>query len=237
MNYGNEWDGIRGDAERDRKDCTVIAVSVACGIPYAEASAAMASAGRRKNTGTQPDVYANVIRNLGFHIRRINLRSKTVRTAERELAKNYGGVVVMIHVRAHVLVWNGREIVDWSKDRHHRIEWADLVWPVGAEPKLGRSVPMAPQKAAKKTSRPTSAMEARIADQPFVKYPSIKAAYEANGVNLRGHQKIRKSVKHWGQARFYVCSSKWNGMVMFEIRLADMSAKTNKAPGFDPVTF
>ena len=55
------------DAMNETKDCTVIAVSVVCGIPYEEAHALLAKAGRKPRKGTSVVLYHNVIRRQVKH--------------------------------------------------------------------------------------------------------------------------------------------------------------------------
>jgi hypothetical protein len=238
MNYGSEYKGIRPEGNKDRNDCTVVAVSVLCDIPYEEASAKLAAVGRIRNKGLAPHLYQKVMNELGFVIRRLSVKSKTVRTLERELAANYGDCRCMIHIRRHVLAWNGREIVDWSKDRQHRIDYVDLVYR-GAEgqPLIGKSVPMAPQKKAKVTSRPISAVEARIDGGEWTQFRSVKAAYDGFNIRLNQHQRVRKSVKYWGHATHNTYLNGEYHPVTLEIRLVDQSKKQNQAPSFDPEVF
>ena len=188
---------------QDDNDCTVVAVSLVTGIPYAEAHALMAAAGRKRNKGSNYGIYHPVIINLGFTIDEIFLTSKTVRTVERELAQHHGGQKILISVRGHVLVWNGKQIADWSAGRTKRIQKAFLVYEIGKRPTPHR-VPVPEQRKMRVTARPRSAVTITIPSMNVHDEPhrSVKAAYLAHHLNLKGHQLVRRHVKHFGQVTF-----------------------------------
>lgn len=52
----------------DTNDCAVIAVAVACGVPYKEAQAALTLLGRRMRGGTQRNHTRRAIEQFGFRI-------------------------------------------------------------------------------------------------------------------------------------------------------------------------
>ena len=208
----------RKDFNEDN-DCTVISMSVVCGMPYAEAHAILAKAGRKPRKGFSRFKVHNEIRQLGFTITEIpsakveswqvpsfihQFESKTVRTLERELAQHYGGCKILIYVAGHVAGWNGKEIVDWSAGRQQRIQSMYLVYK-DEMPLLGKSVPVPERKPLKKTGCKRSAVRARCPElgiYEFVEYRSVKAAYEAMGLDLQYHQRNRLQLKHFGKLRF-----------------------------------
>jgi len=206
------------DAHRETNDCTVVAVSVACGIEYAEAHALLAAAGRKRGKGFSDWKYLPLIEQQGNAINRIRpsatamppaplsqlpeLKAKTVRTVEKELAANYSGLRVLIRTSGHVLAWNGKEIVDWTAGRNHRIIAAYVIFPAGTMPKP--SAPVAPKE--RKALRRSSDQNARhgclvyFGDNLIGSYKSVAAAYKDNGWSLRGHQRVRRLMKLYGEA-------------------------------------
>ena len=212
----DNYEKICRDEDRDDNDCTVVAVSISTGIPYKEAARILASAGRKPNKGCSQVIYHAEIRKLGFNIQSIRqekygiarlspdirhpLIAKTVRTVERELAKNWGGCKVLIGIRRHVLTWDGNEIADWTAGRQHRITSAHLVYKGDHLPE-GKSVPAKARKSLRKTARKRSAVIA-IVDGVETKHRSVKAAYDHHNLQLQGHQAIRRLVKYWGEYEF-----------------------------------
>lgn len=189
------------NAPVDKNDCTVITTAVVTGIEYTEAQAILAANGRKPNKGCSQIIYHEVIRKLGFIIKQINLESKTVRTAERELAQKWGGCKVMVNIRRHVLAWNGTECVDWSVGRQMRVTSAFLVYPATEYEPIGRSVPVPIRRKLNKPKWTVSAVTMTI-DGNTTQHRSVKAAYEAAGLQLSGHQQIRKLVKYYGGYTF-----------------------------------
>lgn len=57
-------------AYKEDKDCTVMAVAVACDVPYSKAHKAMSEAGRKPRRGAKRDVTQKAIESLGFKIRK-----------------------------------------------------------------------------------------------------------------------------------------------------------------------
>ena len=186
-------------AFREDNDCTVITTAVVCGISYAEAHAALSAKGRVRGRGFSQVKYHEAIREHGNIIERIQLKSKTIRTVERELAENWGGCKVMINVRRHVLAWNGERIVDWTAGRQHRIISAFVVYPQGTKPEP-KPVTPPERKPLNRTGHKRTGVvlycEALSIEAEH--HPSLAAAYNANGFGLRGHQGIRKHVKTYG---------------------------------------
>jgi hypothetical protein len=196
---------------RETNDCTVIAVSVACGISYAKAHALLAAAGRKPRKGLSQYKYHPVIEALGFEVVKITdqFKSKTVRTIERELAAKYGGIKILVNVPRHVLAWDGTQIVDWSAGRIHRVEnvyaimpstdrsW-DFPWQI-----RGKTVPVPERRALNRSAdhNVRHGCAVYIDDNLIGTYTSVAAAYKANGWNLRGHQKVRRIMKLYDEAQ------------------------------------
>jgi len=204
--------------ENEANDCAVIAVSLSTGIPYDEAHALLKAAGRKNRKGISPILYMSAIRQLGFTVTPIKLQSKTVRTIERELAKYWGGVKILVGIRRHVLTWDGNEIADWTAGRNHRIR--DVYVIHKGDVPVGRSVPVPERKAMLKTSRPRSPVAIRIGPGgEFTEHSSVAAAYKATGLNLSGHQRIRRAVKAHGEWTFWAYRDNSYSSELVTIRL------------------
>ncbi len=217
-----DYHSIRGNAEKDHNDCAVVAVAITANISYDESSRLLSAAGRIRHKGFADAKYHNVLRNLGFTVRDIrkNFKSKTVRTIERELARNYGGCKVLINIARHVLAWDGEKIVDWSAGRTGRIIGIHQVFP-GVECPVGRSVPMPEQKAMRVTSRPTTEVWVRCPSlqlREWVHHKSLPAAYKANNWKPKGRQAARRLLKQFGSWKFPILSFDWSGEYWAEAR-------------------
>lgn len=210
-----DYHSIRGNAEKDNNDCTVIAVAVTTGISYEEAQTGLGILGRRRNHGCNSQIYHSLIRQIGFNIDRIRVASKTVRTVERELAEKWGGCKVLINVRGHVLAWDGAKVVDWSAGRGHRIRDCYLIYKGDTQP-VGKSVPQPVQKDLNRGGWTTTAVEVRCIDlgmHNWKCYKSLPAAYKANGWRPQGRQAARKWLKRYGAHDFPVYpEDRWSGV-------------------------
>lgn len=195
-----DYTKIRNGSD-DRNDCTVIATAIVCGIAYSKAQSLLADAGRIKGRGCLPSIYQKVIRDQGFSIQDIHpqFKAKTIRTLERELAESWGGCKVLIGIRRHVLAWDGAKIQDWTGGRIHRIRDIFLICPFNDVPELGRSVPVPKRHKLNRTPQKRSAVMANILGNEPQRYQSVAAAYTGMGLDLRGHQKIRRLVKYHGE--------------------------------------
>jgi len=223
---------------RDKKDCTVVMVSVVCDIPYEEAFNLLKAAGRITGRGCGAIIYDKVIREKGFKLERLTncrghrpvregirpLESKTVRTIERELARYWGGQKVYINVQAHILAWDGTECVDWSVGRQHRVISAFLVYK-GDLPASGISVPEPERRSLNRVGQKRTGVIAHREDEEPVHYRSVAAAYRGMGLDLKGHQKVRRYVKYYGEVTCYAYKKQeadewYSGQVEITIKVA-----------------
>jgi hypothetical protein len=217
-----DYHSIRGDAEKDTNDCTVVAVAIVAGIPYKEASSLLTAAGRINGKGFAVSKYHAVLRNMGFSIRDIrqNFKAKTVRTLERELAANYGGCKVLVNIQRHVLAWDGEQIVDWTAGRTGRIQQIHQVYSE-LECPVGRSVPVPVRKAMKVTSRPATEVWIRcpsLTMHDWKHYKSLPAAYKDQEWKPKGRQKARRMLKMYGSWQFSIYPETWWGSYWAEAR-------------------
>ncbi len=210
------YSNICANDQRDKKDCTVVMVSVVCDIPYQEAFKLLKEAGRIDGKGCGSAIYNAVIRQQGFKLERLTntkrqnfvrdgirpLAAKTVRTIERELARYWGGQKVYINVNRHILAWDGTECVDWTVGRQHRIESAYLVYK-GDLPKSGTTVAEPERQSLNRVGQKRTAVMANILGNEPKRYQSCTAAYKALGLDKKGRQKIRRIVKRNGTCTFW----------------------------------
>jgi hypothetical protein len=86
----------------ETKDCGVITLAIVCDVPYADAYAALAKSGRRPCGPSGQGMYDHALRLLGYKRFRYPVRSRTIRSLERELP---AGPRFMVHIRGHVLAF------------------------------------------------------------------------------------------------------------------------------------
>ena len=124
----------KSDEYNERNDCTVKACVILCGVTYEEAHAAMKAEGRR-NRCRSPNWHAHIdaIKKLGFELIEEKFPGKTMVTLERDLKRYGGGRKYLIDVRGHVAAFDGKQIVDWTKGRRHRINGVYRVKPKSAQ--------------------------------------------------------------------------------------------------------
>lgn len=123
-------------AMNEKSDCTVKACVVLCGVSYADAHAAMKKLGRR-NRSRSPnwESHQTAIKGFGFELIEEKFPGKTVVTLERDLKRYGGGRKYLIEVRGHVLAFDGKQIVDWSAGRRHRVRAVHQVKAVVSDEK------------------------------------------------------------------------------------------------------
>lgn len=111
--------------ERERKrrgewaDCTVRALAVACGVPYATAHRAMREAGRKPKQGALQEEVVQALGSLGYLVFDVRgyFKGRTVRTLERELPP----VPMILDMAGHLAAWDGRRIVDHAAGECRRV--------------------------------------------------------------------------------------------------------------------
>ena len=106
---------------KERNDCSVKALAIACDVSYEKAHAELKEAGRKKGRGVYMSACHTAAKELGFELVEEKFPGKTVVTLERDLKRYGGGRSYFIHVTGHFLAFNGKEVVDWSKDTRKRV--------------------------------------------------------------------------------------------------------------------
>lgn len=136
---------IEASALRENNDCSVKAISIACGVPYAEVHALMKSLGRKDRRATPRIISRRTVEALGYRIRewsiaeRINmirsyprphcgLSSITTHHPRRFPAAWVGCHSNMIWTTArHMLAVKDGAVQDWSINNALRV---DTIWEV-----------------------------------------------------------------------------------------------------------
>lgn len=232
----------------ETNDCTVVAVAIVTGKTYPEAHKAMADAGRKRGRGAHCWQYEQALNALGFtwtelfskwnrnstYAKFNQLKSRTIRTVERELADNWGGVPCLIKVSGHLLAWNGSKIEDYTQASTRRVQEVWAIHPTGTKLPKGKKVAQPEQRKLYRPPMTRSAVLITCDELNIeqLQFRSVKAAYDFLGLDLKGHQSIRREMKLYGKAYFdaYYRPSPddYERWYEFKLELADMSQKECK---------
>ncbi len=105
---------------REQFDCSVRALAVTCAVPYDIAHSAMAFAGRQTEGAATMWMVRMAACSLGYALRHVVVKSKTMRTLCRELKDEPG--CFMAVTSEHVAGFYKGECIDWQRDRLTRIK-------------------------------------------------------------------------------------------------------------------
>jgi hypothetical protein len=122
-------------AHNEHRDCTVKALTVATGLPYAECHKALADAGRKPRKGAHIFQMKDAAKALGFTMERYTgrIQAKTVITAERDGTLHALGRVIL-STSGHVVGMVDGNVIDWTKGRRHRIQGVYRVRRIDGRP-------------------------------------------------------------------------------------------------------
>lgn len=99
----------------DTNFCSVIAMAVGCEIAFSRARAIMAKHIARQNgRGTYRHHALKLITDMGYEVREVVIRSKTLKTAQRELAGTSGAF--FLYTQGHVSCVKDGVMQDWSRN-------------------------------------------------------------------------------------------------------------------------
>lgn len=121
---------------KERGDCAVKAIAIACDVPYATAHALCAKYGRKHGSGTYMHITSNVLKELGFEMVRWgytqyrnmiaqypgahsglkNITSHHPRRFRRAWAQHDSKVLMFLTAR-HILTVKHGEVIDWSVNK------------------------------------------------------------------------------------------------------------------------
>ena len=123
------------EAHKEHRDCTVKALAVATGKPYADCHRALAKAGRKPRRGCHLHQMEEAAKSLGFSMDRrdrSHFTAKTARTADRDGRLAAMGRVIL-SMSGHVAGMIDGKVIDWTDGRLHRIRSAYIVRPLSPE--------------------------------------------------------------------------------------------------------
>ncbi len=105
--------GIRH--HNDNGFCSVVAMSVACDIAFSRARSIMAKMiNRRNGKGTYPAQVHKLLDLMGYKCEYVSISSKTLKTAQRELANTKGAYY--LYTRGHVSCVKDGVMQDWARN-------------------------------------------------------------------------------------------------------------------------
>lgn len=115
-----------GDSFNERNDCTVIATSITCDIPYQEAHKICKAAGR-KNRGklnTQAKLIPE-LENRGYNVTAIPtaylFQENGCRYTMSTIGKEFSHGKYIVRIKGHVAALVDGKILDWTAGRRHRV--------------------------------------------------------------------------------------------------------------------
>lgn len=126
----------QGKAAGDARFCAVSTVVILTGKSYAEISALMEEKGRKHRQGTQQYITDNVLKDLGYDLKRVDIKAiigrfpkphcNVLKNLTTHHPRRFPGCIdptkmYMAHVSGHVLAITGGQVRDWSINRSLRI--------------------------------------------------------------------------------------------------------------------
>lgn len=110
----------------DTRFCAVLAVTVACYQDFDFVHKMFEESGRQFRRGTPNTITYKVLKALGRKTKDVtkHYRSRTVTALRREVTSRD---VLLVWVRGHILCVRDGDILDWTKNRRHRIRKIERV--------------------------------------------------------------------------------------------------------------
>lgn len=106
----------------ETNDCVVKCLSVVTSVPYTQVHSVCRLFGRLDRCGMRMSQWTKALRYLGYDLvdntdyyRAIG--GKTAKTVSAVLPKK----PCIVRFSGHLAGWNGKELVDWTKNRKHRV--------------------------------------------------------------------------------------------------------------------
>ena len=119
INYRDLVNEMRSSG--DESACVPISVSIVTGESLKDTLAAFELAGRKFRKGCSMKIIDEGLEILGYKKVKGTVRSKTVRTVERELKERAPGHPLIVDMKGHWAAWNGSKIDDHTAGRCRRI--------------------------------------------------------------------------------------------------------------------
>tara|TARA_R110000824_G_scaffold301010_1_gene489057 strand:+ start:761 stop:1198 length:438 start_codon:yes stop_codon:yes gene_type:complete len=110
----------------DRGSCSVVACSVAFGVPFPEMQKVFEGFGRKKNRGVYFDQYLKKVSKMyGFKVQNVPL--KKARLTPKNCKAHLGKGTFILGTRGHVLTLKNGIVEDWTNGRGHRV---NRIWKI-----------------------------------------------------------------------------------------------------------
>lgn len=108
---------------KEKNDCGVMALAIACGVSYAKAHTALKKQGRKNRSGTWPGQMKRAALSLGYQLIEIEVTTKTIGRLPYDLSqsKQFGRFIVK--TSSHFAAIIDGKVEDWSGGRGLRIEY------------------------------------------------------------------------------------------------------------------
>jgi hypothetical protein len=138
-----EYLNVRCDSRsmNETNDCTVVAISIVCGVSYEVAHNALKTHGRKDRQGAYRGTQLRAIESLGFHVASVyrhhikegiiakypaphnTLQSATTHHPER-FKKIWGALEsnLLLFTKRHVSAYKDGVVKDWAKGKAKRVE-------------------------------------------------------------------------------------------------------------------
>jgi hypothetical protein len=122
------YDDLLAEGRRlkEKNDCAVRAVALACSVSYGVAHTTLGMNGRKDGGRTEDHIIFRSIHQLGFTYRKFKVKSKTIRALEKELPAEGA---FLVRVRGHILCIRDGVNHDWAQGRLHRIMVVHQIQP------------------------------------------------------------------------------------------------------------
>jgi len=210
----------------ERNDCSVKAIAVVTGRPYAKCHAALVRAGRRNRCGATRAQQANALKELGFQFTSADAQSRTAASIEAELKQRWPNQPVMVFMTHHVAGWDGTRVIDWtqshssvyrSRNARKHIKHLWVVTPVGQSAEPPKPIPA--KSVAKgvarswKSQKVRSARSARhhVIDPNGQVHKSLPSAVKALGID------VTPSTVQWLRKQLVKNGEVWVDHIRFRI--------------------
>lgn len=179
----------------ERNDCSVKAIALATGKPYAEVHEAFRLEGRKNRSGTYKHQQEAVLTRLGFKrekfldLKKDNGSKYTPKTVSQFCHTGNW----MVYIPHHVFAVIDGNVLDWTEGRRHRITQAWRITPIDEEPTI-TPVPQIKQETKKK--------KAKVMVNGIT-FNKLTNALRANGFNVTSDWRaVQKQLKATGWANY-----------------------------------
>ena len=102
---------------REKNDCTVKAIALACGVSYGKAHRTLAKLGRQRGRGVTMATIAEALKRLGVTVNLYEaLNHDAIDLTIKRFAREYREGNYIICTRAHAIAVREGELIDWTAE-------------------------------------------------------------------------------------------------------------------------